>query len=71
MSYRDQWLSSCFGTSNAEKIEVTFRNGKTVNYTANIMELLKTDKTVQMIVSLETGELYFERDNAGNVVYNA
>ena len=70
MSYRDQWLSSCFGTNNAEKIEVTFRNGRTVNYTVNTMELLKTDKTVQMIVSLETGEVYFERDNAGNVIYN-
>ena len=70
MSYRSQWLSSCFGTSNAEKIEVTFRKRRTVNYTVNTMELLKTDKTVQMIMSLDTGEIYFERDLDGTVTIN-
>jgi len=70
MNYRNEWLYGCFGSSNAEKIQATFRSGEKVNYTSATLELLKTDKTVVEIVSLETGEVYFERDNAGNVIYN-
>ena len=70
MNYRNEWLHGCFGNSNAEKIQATFRNGEKVNYTSATLELLKTDKTVVEIISLETGEVYFERDNAGNVIYN-
>ena len=70
MDYRNEWLYGCFGSSNAEKIQATFRNGEKVNYTSATMELLKTDKTVVEIVSLDTGEIYFERDLDGTITIN-
>lgn len=78
MNYKNEWLFGCFGnldieevTRIVERIQVRFKDGRKVNYTSRIIDNLKRDKTVLEIMSLETGEIYFVRDNAGNVVYNA
>lgn len=71
MSYRDQWLSSCFCNNySGEIISVKFWNGQTARYTADLKEELKKEKIVCEIISLDTGEIYFERDLDGTVTIN-
>ena len=61
MDYRNEWLSACFEKTEAESIKAYFKNGREADYTMNIYSLLVTDPTVYMIISNETGEIYFER----------
>ena len=42
-------------------IIATFENGRSVNYTAAILEYLKTDKEVICIIDAATGEVLFTR----------
>jgi hypothetical protein len=72
MNYKNVWLNACFGVSpkNLEIIAVTFKDGITADYPITSKEMLKEELRVKQIVSLETGEIYFERDNAGNVTIN-
>ena len=72
MNYRNIWLSACFSVTpkDIEIIMVTFKDGITANYPITSKEMLKDELRVKRIVSLETGEIYFERDTAGNVTIN-
>lgn len=36
---------------------VIFKNGRTADYTSAVLELLKTDPEVEMIIDNETGEI--------------
>lgn len=44
-------------TKNYNTLIVTFSNGRTINYTNNILALLLTDKSVVRIVNADTGEI--------------
>ena len=62
MNYRSEWLNACFGkTDKAESILAIFKSGREVNYTMSIFNSLVTDPAIKEIVSLETGEVLFER----------
>ena len=56
-------LGAMFCKNSAPLIDVLF-DGQTeaATYTANIIELLKTDSDVLYIIDHETGELLFYRD---------
>ena len=72
MNFKNFWLNSCFGTTNAERIEAEFKNGDKVNYTMDTYHLLISDKQVLQVVSLETGEVYFTRDpETRELIYRA
>ena len=60
-TYRQEWLNACFSNEKPEKITAIFNSGREIVYTSRILESLKTDKAVKMIVSNETGEILFER----------
>lgn len=60
-TYRQEWLTACFSTEKPEKITAIFNSGREIVYTSRILESLKTDKAVKMIISNETGEILFER----------
>ena len=68
MSYKNEWLSAAlFNTYEGETISVMFCNGQRATYTARMKEELKKEKIVVEIISLDTGEIYFERDLDGTV----
>lgn len=61
-SFRNQWTHDIFQASTpAEKIKVNFKGGRTADYTTQIIDLLKTDPATELIISMETGEILFER----------
>ena len=71
MNYRNEWLSSAlFNTYDGETISVKFCNGQRATYTARMKEELKKERVVVEIVSLDTGEIYFERDLDGTITIN-
>ena len=68
MNYRNEWLSAAlFNTYNGEIISVKFCNGQIATYTAHMKEELKKERVVVEIMSLDTGEIYFERDLDGTI----
>ncbi len=48
---------------NAKPIFAMFKNGQCIEYTANILNLLKTDPDVECIMDGTTGEVIFIREN--------
>lgn len=61
MNYRNEWINSCFGNSNAETITVYFKDGREpATYSETMFDLLKTDNLVKWITSDTTGEILFE-----------
>lgn len=65
MNFKNFWLDGCFGTTNSESINATFKGGQSADYTMDIFSLLASDPSVIEIVSNETGELYLYTDEAG------
>lgn len=59
---RDMFINSIFGTTTAESITATFKNGTSAEYTTNTFSLLVSDPCTKEIVSNETGEVYFSAD---------
>ena len=68
MNYKNEWLSSAlFNTYDGEIISVKFCNGQTATFAAKAKEELKKERVVVEIISLDTGEIYFERDLDGTI----
>ena len=47
---------------DSELLDVRFMNGKTAQYHATMFDFLISDPDVAIIISAETGELYFDPD---------
>lgn len=43
-------------------IIAVFNNGRKIIYTANVLDMLMSDKEVKMIYDAETGEIIFNRE---------
>ena len=56
---RDMFINSIFGTTTAESITATFKNGTSADYTTDIFSLLVSDPATAEIISNETGEVYY------------
>ena len=56
------FINTVFDPTPAAPITVYFKNGQTADYTANIIDLLKTDNAVKFITDGLTGEIIHEND---------
>ncbi len=61
MSYKNNWLSACFGNDNGSKIDVKFKNHNEPDvFSKSMLSMLVTDPAVEWITDAESGEiLYF------------
>lgn len=61
MNYRNEWINACFTRQTPrETVTAYFTDGRTATYSDGMVEALKSEKVVYMIVSNETGEILHE-----------
>lgn len=58
---KKDFAKAIFGKTDAREILVTFTDGATATYTENIIDFLKSDKSVDFIADAKTGEIIFAR----------
>lgn len=56
------FIETVFDPTPAAPITVYFKNGQTADYTKSILNLLKTDKTIDCITDGLTGEIIYKND---------
>ena len=60
MSYKEEWLGSCFGSNANDRIEVHFKDGREAAlYTMGVFDMLKEDSAVDCIISDVTGVILY------------
>lgn len=55
-------LNAIGALDTGKRVMAYFKNGKTGTYTEAIMDLLKTDQSVEVIIDAETGEVLYEQE---------
>lgn len=56
------FIETLFNPAPDDPITVYFKNGQTADYTKSILNLLKTDKTIDCITDGLTGEIIYKND---------
>ena len=56
------FIETVFNPAPAAPITVYFKNGQTADYTAQILDLLKSDPAILYITDAETGEIIHENN---------
>lgn len=64
MTYRNEWLSACFGSSDsASMIDVKFKHhADTDVFSRSMLQVLSDDPAVEYITDADTGEILFCRE---------
>ena len=64
MSYKEEWLNSCFSAETSGGITVYYKDGREpAQYTKAIIKMLKEEKSVSYITDDETGDILYDRDD--------
>ena len=59
-NFAEFWINSCFGIGTVgDPVTVEFKDGRIVEYTTAILDLLKSDPDVDHVMLNETGELLY------------
>ena len=56
------FIETLFNPAPEKPITVYFKNGQTADYTMQIIDLLKSDKTIDCITDGLTGEIIYKND---------